>query len=128
MHPLTLRDRIWNRACEGGGEAPGAGDSALAALLLFHGPCMNGGVLHAVECLSPAQLTESEAGFRFFGLSSTAELLQRAREIVSVGKDLEEYGSTFDQEYWGQIPDDSTLVKRFELHHESHPSDYSPLH
>src|SRR5439155_15972949 len=34
MHELTTADRVWNRACQGGGETPRVGDTALAALLV----------------------------------------------------------------------------------------------
>ena len=48
---MTPVDIIWNRAWKGVGPNACSGDRALAALLKAHGLAMNGGVLHAVECL-----------------------------------------------------------------------------
>ena len=68
MEPVRYQDLIWNRASEGGGANPQAGDLALAALLRAHGLTMNGGVLHAVERLQPSELQDAASGYRFFGL------------------------------------------------------------
>ena len=124
---MTPADEIWNRACQGGGATPRAGDLALSALLLFHGLAMNGGVLHAVDCLSSAQLTDSQAGYRFFGFPSTAELLEKAHHGSTDEHDLDGIEAALDQEYWSHIPDDSTLVARFEAHYKLNLQDYCPL-
>ncbi len=151
---LTEADRIWNRACEGGGRNPQSGDRALAALLRAHGLAMNGGVLHAVECLSSSELSDAESGYRFFGFDSVADLVSRARRLSeadagsghrSLGlgwagdlvsrirlffrgsDDLESQESRLDAEYAALIPDDSALVERFEEYWRLHPSDFAPL-
>ena len=52
---------IWNRAVlDDGGASPGAGDTALAAALAFHGLAMSGGVLDAFE-RTPGGATLAEA-------------------------------------------------------------------
>jgi hypothetical protein len=127
MHELTVADEVWNRACEGGGESPCAGDRALAALLLFHGPAMNGGVLHAVECLSPDQLTAALHGFRHFGFESVAVLIGEAEKAIHIEQDIDTLEAIFDQQYWAQIPDDGVLVKSFEVHLRENPQEYSPI-
>lgn len=134
MHELTEADLIWNRACEGGGLGPRRGDRALRAMIGAHGLVMNGGVLHATECLSPSELSDAQAGYRFFGLDAVADFLARARLLSDVDvesdwtdEDLETQESSLDAEYYDLIPDDSFLVERFEEHWRSHPSDFAPL-
>jgi hypothetical protein len=127
MRELTVADKVWNRACEGGGDSLRAGDRALAALLLFHGPAMNGGVLHAVECLSSDQLSAAQAGYRHFGFESVAVLIGEAEKASQRQQDLDTLEAVFDQRYWTQIPDDGVLVKSFESHQKENPQEYSPL-
>ena len=70
---------VWNRAAlEDGGPTPAEGDLALAALLRAHGVVMNGGVDHALEVLSAAELRAALAGYRYFGFEQIALLLEDA--------------------------------------------------
>jgi len=124
---MTSADTIWNRACEGGGQSPSAGDRALAALLKAHGLAMNGGVLHAVECLSVSELSDSQSGYRFFGLGAVADLLSRARRLFEAGQDLESYESQLDREYATLIPDDSALYEHFERAYATRPAEFSSV-
>ena len=63
-------DAIWNRAAlEQGGPNPKPGDVALAALILAHGLVMNGGVHHAVACLTEDEIDAAVAGFSYLGIS-----------------------------------------------------------
>jgi len=125
MYELTITDKIWNRACQGGGESPLPGDTALAGLLLFHGPAMNVGVLHAVECLSPEQLVSAQAGYKYFGYGGVADLIGSAGEAIRHGKDIEPLEAAFDRRYWALVPDDGVLVKSFERHQKQYPLEYS---
>ena len=127
MHRLADKDKIWNRACQGGGDSPRPGDTALAALLLFHGPTMNGGVLHAVECLNTEQLAAAKAGYKYFGFFSIPELIANAERAINEGQDLESIEATLDKQYWAVIPDDGVLTTSFEYHQSQHPSEYSPV-
>jgi hypothetical protein len=127
MYELSTMDKIWNRACDGGGDYPCAGDQALAALLVFHGLAMNGGVLHATECCSSDQLTEAQAGFRYFGRDRVAVLIAEAEEATRLGQDTYKLEAVFDQKYWAEIPDDGVLVNSFESHHKTNPQEFSPL-
>jgi hypothetical protein len=88
---------------------------------------MNGGVLHAVECLTSSELSAATAGYRFFGLDPAAELLTHARRIFEMAEDLESQESVLDQLYADLIPDDSFLTERFEQHLKSRPSDFAAL-
>lgn len=128
MYKMTAADLIWNRAClEGGGPNPQRGDRALAALFAAHNLTMNGGVLHAVECLTASQLSDAEAGYWFFGLDSVGDLMMRARQIFEVGDDLESHEALLDQEYDMLVPNDSCLAERFAEHLKLHPSDFAPV-
>jgi hypothetical protein len=127
MPELTQANMVWNRAC---GEDPlraFPGDRALADLLRAHGLAMNGGVLHAVECLTASELCNAKAGYRFYGLDAAAALLIRARTILDKDDDLEFHVHQLDGQYTDIVPDDSSLVERFEKHLEANPSDYAPL-
>jgi hypothetical protein len=75
-YKLTEADLIWNRACTL--LMLRSGDRALAALLSFHGLAMNGGVLHALDCLNPKELEAAVSGYRFFGLNDVGDLLIEA--------------------------------------------------
>jgi hypothetical protein len=125
---VTDADLIWNRAAlENGGKTPACGDVALASLLVAHGYVMNGGVLHAAECLDVEQLADAQYGYRFFGLAPVAEMLSSARQLVDSGRETEEDEFNLDADYVSQIPDDSALAQRFELHLRAHPHDFAPL-
>ena len=118
---------IWNRAC---GEDPlrhHPGDRALADMLLAHGLAMNGGVLHAVECLSAGELSDAESGYRFYGLGAVASLLSRAKVLLDADEDLDRHESELDDEYAAIIPDDASLARLFEEHLRANPSAYAPL-
>lgn len=120
-------DLIWNRACEGGGLSSRKGDWALTALLKAHGLTMNGGVLHAVECLDAIELADAKSGYCFFGLDSVADLMTRARLIFEAGQSLELYEAKLDQEYAVLVPDDSALCARFEERYKIKSSDFAPI-
>ncbi|MHB9081794.1 MAG: DMP19 family protein [Pirellulaceae bacterium] len=124
---MTETDAIWNRAAmENGGTNPGRGDRALAALLHAHGIAMNGGVLHAAELLSDDELADAQSGYRFFGFSAVAEVLARARGLLHDEVDLGRCERELDGEYSNLVPEDATLVRRFEQSYRSHPSDFAP--
>ena len=58
MAELTDADMIWNWACGEGPLRSLPGDRALADLLRANGLAMNGGVLHAIGCLTATELAE----------------------------------------------------------------------
>ena len=119
-------DLIWNRAAmDNGGLTPGPGDFALSALLYAHGLAMNGGVLHAVELLSPTELAKAQSGYRFFGLVAISDLLRDAWLLVRDGADLGSHEQRLDAEYMMHA-NDSALTVRFEQYYLLHPSDFAP--
>jgi hypothetical protein len=125
---LTPADMIWNRAAmDEGGQNPASGDRALAALLKAHSLAMNGGVMHAVEILDELSIADAKTGYRFFGFEGIPNLLSRAKELLETNFDLGIYEQQFDKEYYDNIPDDDTIVKRFEQHLANNPTDFSPL-
>ena len=127
MAELTEADMMWNRACGDDPLRSLPGDRALADLLRAHGLAMNGGVLHAVECLTAEELTNAEAGYRFYGFAEVASLLTRARKLFETGDDLERHEQQLDQQYAALIPSDSSLVECFEKRLQARPSDFAPL-
>lgn len=126
MAKLTTADLIWNRACQP--EAAGllAGDRALQAMLMFHGLTMNGGVLHAVECLRSDELAAAEAGYRYFGLDNFGVLLKDTKAAAASRNDpLRE--RALEKSYKLMVPDDDALAKRFEAALCRNPDDFAPL-
>lgn len=128
MQPLSNSDLVWNRACFSEGDPSKPGDKALAALLAFHGPAMNGGVLHAAECLTEAAVLAAADGFAYFGFLSVATLVREARSVVAGGEDLSEFEGRFNERYWQVIPNDSALTQVFEEDFAAHPEHYEPIH
>ena len=121
MAEMTEADMIWNRAC---GENPLralAGDRALADLLYAHGLAMNGGVLHAVECMTAEEQSDAEAGYQYYGLDDVASLLSHARAIFEATDDPGSHEQQLDGDYAGMIPSDSSIVARFENRLKSSP-------
>ena len=119
---LTPATRIWNRAAlENGGDSARDGDSALAALLLAHGMIMNGGVAHAIEALARDEVLVGAAGFRFFGLTAAAEVLDEAPQAGEARLEL------LNSRYGEAIPNDSTIAAAFESHLEIAPDAFSPV-
>lgn len=88
---------------------------------------MNGGVLHAVECMTAEELSDADAGYRYFGLGDVASLLARASGIFETADDLGCQEQQLDGEYAKLIPSDSSLVERFDEQLKSRPSDFAPL-
>ena len=116
---LTVEDLIWNRAAlESGGPSPSEGDLALSAALAAHGMVMNGGVHHAMDVLSPAELEAAASGFRFFSLASVADLLEDAQHLDE---------GEADRRYWDAIPDDEVLQNRFRMAYRSSPGAFTPI-
>src|SRR5262249_40895856 len=113
---------IWNRACGEHQLRSLRGDRALADLLRAHGLVMNGGVVHAVECLTDSELSDAESGYRFYGLDEAAALLSHARTILEADGNLGFRERQLDQQYADLIPTDSTLVERFQKHLRLCPS------
>jgi hypothetical protein len=133
MAELSRADVIWNRACARDATASSQGDRALAALLLLHGLVMNGGVLHAVKCLTPQELACAMSGYRYFGFDDVAVMLADAKSFVEAHDDLyshddiESIDADLDKRYLASIPSDNTLFARFAACLLRDPSQFAPL-
>jgi len=73
---------------------------------------MNGGVLHAVEVLQPAELDAAIAGYEHLGFPGAAGVLSRAKTLGDSDKDAEE--ARLDREYVTAVPDDASLEDAME--------------
>lgn len=127
MHRLTIADMIWNRAC---GDAPVRsfpGDRALTDMLRAHGLIMNGGVLHAIECLTASEMRDAEAGYCFYGFDTVPPLLSRVKGIFEADNDLGENEWQLDAQYADIIPSDSSLIERFEQRLKLKTSEFASL-
>jgi hypothetical protein len=91
-------DAIWNRACLQPIRTH-LGDRMLSDLLQAHGMVMNGGVLHAAECLSDSELQDALIAFSFYGLEPAAEILSQAKEVTHSDEDPELYEERLDAAY-----------------------------
>ena len=127
MYQLTQADMVWNRAC---GEDPLRslpGDCALTDMLYAHGLIMNGGVLHAIECLSASELSDAEAGYSYFGWEAVTSVLSRARSHFEADSDLGAHESQLYAQYIDLIPSDSVLAERFEQRLKLKPFEFASL-
>ena len=111
---------------EGGGDSPGPGDRALASLLLLHGLAMNGGIHHAIECLTPEELSSATDGFSYFGLDEMAEWLGNVPNDPLLKEWTEDTETPAIFRYAEYIPDDAYLAARFEAVYRERPSEFSP--
>ena len=119
---LSKQDQIWNRAAlEAGGSSPAVGDIALANLLMAHGLIMNGGVEHAIECLSRDELADSIAGFKYFGFLAAANVLSQPPSNMEDSEEL------LNSAYWQAVPDDSALAHAFHLKLLATPDAFSAI-
>jgi|SRR5690554_1372442 len=119
---MTSRQiKIWNRACSERDATPlHDGDKALASLLQAHGFIMNGGVLHALEVMTRAQRVASIAGYRYFGLTGAAQVLEQS---YAESDEAEEMANAA---YLQEVPDDDTIVCAFRTKLLAHPDEFSP--
>ncbi|MEI8019379.1 MAG: hypothetical protein WCH39_14335 [Schlesneria sp.] len=127
MYQLTQADMIWNRAC---GEDPLRslpGDRALADMLRAHNLIMNGGVLHAIECLTASELSDAEAGYSYYGFDGVTALLTLARERIDADDDLGGHEHRLDALYAELVPSDNSIVERFEQRLKLNPFEFASL-
>jgi hypothetical protein len=127
MYEFTEADLIWNRACGCDAATLSPGDRALEAMLAFHGQAMNGGVLDALEYFGSDRLEDAEAGYRYFGLEGVADLLNEAKSTSKADDDLDLWEAELDRRYSAIVPNDSTLVARFEMIFRRSPSEFAPI-
>ena len=119
---LDRQTQIWNRASlESGGATPAAGDIALASLLLAHGLAMNGGVAHAIESLSQAEIAAAIDGFNYFGLTDASHVFEQRPD------DSEDVEERLNMMYRTAVPNDQILAHAFRVKLISTPSAFAPI-
>lgn len=122
----STADKVWNRAAmEDGGVSPGPGDRALASLLLLHGLAMNGGIHHAIECLTPEEFSAAIEGFSYFDFDEIADWLSGASSDPLLKKWTENTEAAANFRYAECIPDDGYLSRRFEAVFRDRASDFA---
>jgi hypothetical protein len=113
-----------------GGPSPRHGDEALASLLRVHGLAMSGGLLDAVERLSPADLDAAEAGYRFFDLPGAAAVIEKVRSELGrtdvSDEELEALEGEADQRYADVVATDQVILDRFEARLAAAPDEFAP--
>ncbi len=107
MAELTKAQFIWDRACSDGLNYLLPGDRALAAILVFHGAVMNGGVLHAFDCISQSEAAAAELGYRYFGLDDVADLIKDVKTGPKDNCDLDTWEVELNNRYSLFVSDDS---------------------
>ena len=117
---------VWNRACGYGIDNTSEfreADLALGTLLYAHGFICNGGVFHGVvECLSPEQFKAACSGYRYFGFSGTADLLEAARKEYESGSGDD---NRVNKIYYTTTRD-SDIRARFQEHFQKNRMLYAP--
>lgn len=117
-------EHIWKRACGNGPAASGPGDTALMAVLTFHGLVMNAGVLYAIDCLTAGELEAAKHGYRYFGFGNVAGVIGAGQAAKAQGLDAALLDQTLEDAY-AAIIDDAVLMQTFEAHHARQPADYA---
>ena len=130
---MTIANDVWNRACaEAGGPKTltSPGDRALADMILAHSLAMNGGVLHAIECLTEAERHSAVRGYRYFGLQVAADVVEdvlvRWRDDLDLDK-AEQLEAEANNAYALAVRDDGVLVAAFEAKIETEPDEFDAV-
>lgn len=130
---MDAADEIWNRAAmDDGGAEPRQGDSSLSSVLAVHNLAMSGGLLDAVERLSPQRLEAAQAGYRWLRLDPAAEVVETVRREVDAGAledddRAEALELRADDEYGRAIPTDETLVEAFRTRLAEEPDAFASV-
>jgi hypothetical protein len=88
-----------------------AGDLALMEMLVFHNYTMNGGVLHAAECLDAEELSGAACGYQYFGFDDLAGLIEAAKSIIDTDADWGLSEVDLNKRYNALVRDDAALFE-----------------
>lgn len=128
MIDRVFADAVWNRACvEEAGKDLKMGDLVLADMLYAHGYICNGGVDHALECLTAGEFSAALAGFEWFGLAEVASVLRLRAEQLAAGASSVDESADPDSDYTRLIPDDQVLIEAFETALQAHPGAFAQI-
>jgi hypothetical protein len=81
---------------------------------------MNGGVVHALECLSQSEISAAVAGFNYFGLDEAARVFQQLPD------DTEETEERLNKLYRAAVPSDQTVAHAFRAKLLAAPEAFAP--
>ena len=105
---------------ESRGEQPRRGDAPLAALLRWNSEVISGGMYFAIGAsLSWDEVPAGIDGYRYFGLTNAADLIERATSTDDHGLDA------LDQEYAVAVSTDDALPNAFEVRYTDYPEDFA---
>jgi hypothetical protein len=122
----ALSEKIWNRACGNGPASPGTGDTALMAVLTFHGLAMQGGPLYAIQCLHAGEREAARAGYRYFGFANVAGVIGAGQAALAQGLDADSLEETLADAY-AAILDDAVLMQAFEARLDQQAAEFAPV-
>ncbi len=125
---MDLADDIWNRAALGGGTR--AGDLALSSVLRLHGLAMSGGLLDAIERLTPAEAESGRGGLSVAGAGTGGGRggigAPRGRGgALDDDERAEALELRTDEEYGHVITSDDTLESAFRTRLAAEPDAFS---
>jgi hypothetical protein len=95
---------------------------------------MSGGLLDALERLDDTEMMAAVAGYRYFGLDSAASVVEAvAQEVAPIDPGaspdvLDQLEPDADLRYATAVPDDSTIVRAFEVRLQRRPEEFAPIH
>lgn len=96
-------------------------------MILMHGLIMNGGVHHALDVLSEAQVDAALSGYEFFEVAPALAAIRRVLNDAS----LREWNEISEQRanllYYETIPDDAVLVEAFDRRYARSPGDFDKV-
>jgi len=125
-------DAIWNRAAmQDDGPDLRSGDEALANLLRVHSLAMSGGLLDAVQRLTPEQVSLGVDGYEYFDLADAAIVVRDLQAVL--GREglsdatLEALEVEADRLYGLAVPMDQIIVDRFEQRLAADPSAFASV-
>lgn len=113
---------IWTRAVlRQAGAGAREGDAALASVLQLHGLFETGGFGHVAEAMSSCGIHQAAAGFRYFGFSETASLLERAATANAADAAARHEAAA------AAIPIREAVLHAFRLRLLAHPRAFAPV-
>jgi hypothetical protein len=112
---------------DAGGDTPQAGDLALSSMIQAHSLIMNGGVHHAIDVLSPAELEAAVQGFAYFDLGDAGRLLSGIPTDPRLSEWTDETEPIANDTYNYLVPDDECLERHFRAMIQTKPNDFAPI-
>lgn len=89
---------------------------------------MNGGVLHALEILNEDQIGQAIAGFKFFGLTGTVDLLRSLPEAIAAAEGNDHAMDELEHSSDARYIDDAAIEAAFRQSYLDRPGLFAPLH